>query len=186
MRTQSLRGLGISSPHPTRKNPQTLPEPERRNGDSTTPKSRLSGKKRPELSSGCLSIIWKRTAGLKESLVPEAARNLATCGALSTGRCRWTTRSTHSKKMPPPSGPDRCGWWGQKLRDSPRDQLSTEPPSVTVPGELAKSPATGGFALGVASSPKTSAANSPSGCSPAGAVSNSNPSGTSTSIPTSR
>jgi hypothetical protein len=151
-------------------------------GDSTTPKSRFSGEKRPELSSGCLSTIWKRTAGLKESLVPEAARNLATCGALSTGAHLEPRGSEPWTKLPPPTARSM----GAKIRRSPRDQPSTEPPSGVESGALAKSPATGGVGAGVASSPKTSPAISPSRASPAGAVSSSNPSGTSTSMPTSR
>ena len=151
-------------------------------GDSSTPKSRFSGEKRPELSSGCLSTIWKRTAGLKKSLVPEAARNLATCGALSTGDDTREGRLRGQTKIPPPT--TRVD--GGKFHSSPRDQLSTAPPSGTESGELAKSPATGGVAVGATSSPKASPPNSPSGASPAGAVSSSNPSGTSTWIPTSR
>jgi hypothetical protein len=52
--------------------------------DNTAPESRFTVTKRPELNSGALSDFPETNRGVVESLVAEAARNLASCGAVST------------------------------------------------------------------------------------------------------
>jgi len=174
--------------------------------DSTTPESRFSDTKRPELNSGTLSENWKRTAGLSYPWSWKPRQFSLLRGAVN-GHSRThsharpldpllvpTAKRAGDANRPRPINLGRGRFHCDDKRTSrsrsraPRripfgDQPSNAPPSPGASGPLAKRPATGAGSPELGSpKPSRAAPNSPA-ASPGSAVSNSNPSGTWTSIP---